>query len=212
VLRVFHHPQRGVVLSADPIQPRCRRYRGGADADWRELPAVRVETGPDGIDRPAPGAIISPGHCWGDPSRQQYGLGGPALVFGPLEKVCRTCGAPFIFTAEEQKHWYEDLGFFIDATAVHCGPCRAAHQRVEAARRDYAAALHAARGARSAEQHLAVARAAIALLHAGGHVSIDKALGHCTRARRLGSSAGADRLSEALRALRESHRVPLRPR
>ncbi len=39
-------------------------------------------------------------------------------------KKCRDCRRKFIFYAEEQRHWYEVLGFTIDADCVRCPECR----------------------------------------------------------------------------------------
>ncbi|HEX4997505.1 MAG TPA: zinc-ribbon domain-containing protein [Terriglobia bacterium] len=51
-----------------------------------------------------------------------------------IERGCRDCGEPFIFFAEEQKHWYEELGFGLDSDCVRCVACRK-RQQGEARRR-----------------------------------------------------------------------------
>tara|TARA_B100002049_G_scaffold235697_1_gene220651 strand:- start:1829 stop:2110 length:282 start_codon:yes stop_codon:yes gene_type:complete len=38
--------------------------------------------------------------------------------------MCEIYGRPFIFYAQEQKHWFEDLGFWIDAHCTRCVECR----------------------------------------------------------------------------------------
>ena len=38
--------------------------------------------------------------------------------------VCRDCGAEEIWTARQQKWWYEVAKGHIDSTAVRCRPCR----------------------------------------------------------------------------------------
>ncbi len=38
--------------------------------------------------------------------------------------TCRRCDRPFIFFALEQQHWYEELGFSLDAWTNHCSECR----------------------------------------------------------------------------------------
>jgi hypothetical protein len=45
-------------------------------------------------------------------------------------KQCRTCKRPFIFFAREQQHWYEELGFTIDADCVRCVECRKSDQQL----------------------------------------------------------------------------------
>lgn len=58
-----------------------------------------------------------------DLSRQTYCCS-PRMLYVDMAKVCRTCGRWFIFFALEQKYWYEELGFHVDADCVHCQDCR----------------------------------------------------------------------------------------
>ena len=53
------------------------------------------------------------------------------------KRVCRTCGRPFLFFAEEQKYWYEDLEFPLEADCVECVPCRKDEQRLRLIRQKY---------------------------------------------------------------------------
>jgi len=57
------------------------------------------------------------------------------------KRVCRKCGRPFLFFAQEQKHWYEDLIFPLEADCLDCPPCRKDEQRVRAIRQKYEALL-----------------------------------------------------------------------
>ena len=41
-----------------------------------------------------------------------------------VESKCRDCQRPFIFFAEEQRHWYETLQFPLYADCVRCPECR----------------------------------------------------------------------------------------
>ena len=56
-------------------------------------------------------------------------------------RVCRKCGRPFLFFAEEQKHWYEELMFPLEADCLDCPPCRKDEQRLRAVRQKYDALL-----------------------------------------------------------------------
>jgi hypothetical protein len=47
----------------------------------------------------------------------------------------------FLFFAEEQKYWYEDLKFPLEADCLDCPPCRKDEQRLRAIRRKYDALL-----------------------------------------------------------------------
>jgi hypothetical protein len=53
------------------------------------------------------------------------------------KRVCRRCGRPFLFFAEEQRHWYEDLMFPLEADCLDCAPCRKDEQRLRAIRQQY---------------------------------------------------------------------------
>lgn len=182
-------------MRAEAIDARAARYRGGADGGWRELKGLSVEQQRDGSFSTS--GKLPAGFVWGDPSRQVFGLGGPALVFGPLEKRCRDCGVVFVFTAEEQRHWYETLGFFLDATAVRCSSCRTKRRRLEQARRAWELALRAVDS--TARSHVAVVEAGLTLLERGGRVKRATLLMHVSRAEKLGANvrelrARADRL------------------
>ena len=55
----------------------------------------------------------------------------PVTHYFDIATVCVDCRSPFIFYAEEQKHWYEELSFPIDADCVRCYPCRRATQDID---------------------------------------------------------------------------------
>jgi hypothetical protein len=200
-LRLFHHPQRGSILAEKDLSRGSRRYRGGADSDWREvagIEAVQV----NGELRPSPAARPPKGFLWGDPDAQTYGMGGPELVFGPLDKVCRDCRARFVFSAREQKHLVETRRLFIDATTVRCARCRRARVELERARKAYAAALRAAETTPTAAAQLAVACAVVDVVDAGGRASLDRAVACCRRARKLGAKRAAARVEEMIASRR----------
>ena len=91
----------------------------------------------------------------------------------------RVGGAPFVFSAREQKHWYETLGFRLDASAVRCLPCRRAFRRDKGIGR---ALSDASRALVEAPLHppaaLAYARAAVAHAERFGHAPLDLSLIH----------------------------------
>ena len=47
---------------------------------------------------------------------------------------CRNC---FEFSVDEQRFWYEELGFWIDSTAKHCRQCRRDLRHLKALRQEY---------------------------------------------------------------------------
>ncbi len=48
----------------------------------------------------------------------------PMPWYVDILKTCRDCGRRFIFFAEEQRYWYEQLHFKLDADCVRCPVCR----------------------------------------------------------------------------------------
>ncbi len=51
--------------------------------------------------------------------------------------TCEDCKRDFLFFAEEQKYWHEELGFYVDAWCVRCCECRKKKQGPKAALRTY---------------------------------------------------------------------------
>jgi hypothetical protein len=65
---------------------------------------------------------------------------------------CRNCGVAEVWTAKQQKWWYETAKRSIDSAAVRCRTCRAVERRrVEAARQASAEGLKRKMNAKSAE-------------------------------------------------------------
>lgn len=54
-----------------------------------------------------------------------------------VKRRCRDCGRPFIFFAEEQRHWYEVLDFGLDSDCVRCVDCRKAQRDTTHVRERY---------------------------------------------------------------------------
>ena len=143
---------------------------------------------------PGPGAGGGPGRIWiydpgfrpplppgavrGDPRRQLFCCDVPRYFYVDRSLRCRDCGAGFVFSAGEQRHWYETLGFRLDATAVRCLDCRRAWRRDRGAARALADASRAlAEGPLHPPAVLAYARAAAAHAERFGHAPLDAALG-----------------------------------
>ena len=53
-----------------------------------------------------------------------YGYGLPNFAYYDHHKVCEQCQTDFVFSKEEQQHWYEDLKFYLGSYPKHCTPCR----------------------------------------------------------------------------------------
>ena len=79
-----------------------------------------------GLDRYAPLHKLPLGATAADPAQlahnNTYGLLPLFYVDRPF--TCRECGAHEVWTAKQQKWWYEAAKGHIDSVAVRCRPCR----------------------------------------------------------------------------------------
>ncbi len=57
---------------------------------------------------------------------------------------CVRCGKNFIFSAEEQRFWYEELGFYIDSRAKRCRECRSELRELKLLQQEYDREISAA--------------------------------------------------------------------
>lgn len=86
----------------------------------------------------------------------------PVTHYYDIDKVCRDCRRRFIFFAEEQKYWYEELGFPLEADAVRCPPCRRRLQHIARARDRYEQLFHVP--SRSLDEALEMADCCLTLM------------------------------------------------
>jgi len=96
-----------------------------------------------------------------DCSKQKFVAMGVTHYFD-RSKSCQDCKRPFIFFAEEQKHWYEELGFSLDADCVRCVPCRKREQGVAGRLHRYEELFHIPE--RTADESLEMAECCMALI------------------------------------------------
>jgi hypothetical protein len=89
----------------------------------------------------------------------------PVLYYFDLNRTCADCARPFLFFAEEQKYWYETLGFDLGADCVRCVECRSKLHGIEKQRRRYEALFHVQ--SRSIEENLGMAQCCLSLIQAG---------------------------------------------
>jgi hypothetical protein len=83
-----------------------------------------------GIDPRDPEAKSPPGAVQADPARLSH-----INTYGVLPRfyidrafICRDCGREELWTAEQQKWWYEEAKGHIDSCAVRCRACRQARK------------------------------------------------------------------------------------
>lgn len=96
-----------------------------------------------------------------DPSRQSPATV-PVTHYYDVRRQCRECGRPFIFFAAEQKYWYEELGFALEADCVTCVDCRKKQQGIERTRRRYEELFHVTD--RTVEQDLEMVDCGLSLI------------------------------------------------
>lgn len=71
-----------------------------------------------------------------DTSKQNFSIF-PLKIYVDVERVCRECNRAFLFYALEQKYWFEELGFYVDADCVTCSDCRKKDQFIQKMRNTY---------------------------------------------------------------------------
>lgn len=79
-------------------------------------------------------------------------------------RICVGCRLPFLFFAEEQKYWYEVLGFPLTSNCVRCAPCRKKQQGLEAQQQRYEELFEIKD--RTADQDIQLVESALALVAA----------------------------------------------
>lgn len=89
----------------------------------------------------------------------------PATYYFDEEKTCVDCNREFLFYAEEQKYWYEELGFPSYSDCVRCFPCRKRYRdkrnKINSNHERYQALYHIDR---NVEQHLEMADCCLTLI------------------------------------------------
>lgn len=68
--------------------------------------------------------------------KQNYSIY-PRKLYVDLKKQCVQCNRWFLFYAEEQRYWFETLGFYIDADCTKCIDCRKKEQSIKVMRHEY---------------------------------------------------------------------------
>jgi O-acetyl-ADP-ribose deacetylase (regulator of RNase III) len=48
----------------------------------------------------------------------------PYLAYFDVNMHCEDCGCEFVFSAGEQRYWYEELKFWVQSRPKQCAPCR----------------------------------------------------------------------------------------
>lgn len=59
-----------------------------------------------------------------NPINQTYCDHKPLLAYFDQKHLCESCDTKFLFSQQEQKFWYEKLGFWVQSKPKHCKECR----------------------------------------------------------------------------------------
>lgn len=110
----------------------------------------------------------------------------PRYYYVDDERICVQCKEPFVFSAKEQKYWYETLRFWADSTAIRCLDCRRKQRSKAAIQRQLSAALAALAKSPDDPGHLLeVAEARVKYHEAFGSSDLHSGLAAARRAFRL---------------------------
>ena len=88
----------------------------------------------------------------------------PVTHYYDVKRECLDCGKHFIFFAEEQKHWYEELGFGLDSDCVRCVLCRKRQQGLARKRERYEELFHVSD--RTTNESMEMAECCLSLIEA----------------------------------------------
>ncbi len=88
----------------------------------------------------------------------------PVTHYFDVKRQCCDCGRQFIFFAEEQKYWYEELAFGLDSDCIRCVFCRKQHQELKHKRKRYEELFHISN--RTVDQILEMADCCMTLVEA----------------------------------------------
>jgi hypothetical protein len=76
-----------------------------------------------------------------DVTKVTIGMGTPFAAYVDRPFRCEDCGAESVFSAKEQRYWFETIKFLIGVYPKQCAPCRAKRRRRKGASRALADAL-----------------------------------------------------------------------
>jgi hypothetical protein len=110
------HPRFGRYPQITGLNPESDLTTGQPFLHWNATDRIANTAIPADLSRQSPATV-------------------PVTHYFDVKRQCRDCDRPFIFFAQEQKHWYEDLGLPLEADCVRCVECRK-HQRGIALKRE----------------------------------------------------------------------------
>ena len=76
---------------------------------------------------------------------RSYGFGLSVRYYFDVRRVCQDCNRPFLFFAEEQRHWYEKLRIPLEVDCIRCHNCRRKHRKHARLRKRFSELLDVSR-------------------------------------------------------------------
>ena len=138
------HPRYGQRPRLTGLNPETD-YGGSTFLHWHSPAGTRVENTaiPADLSKQTPSTI-------------------PVTHYFDSIRECRDCGRPFIFFAQEQKYWYEELDFGLDSDCSRCVPCRKKQQDIGRKQERYEELFHVAN--RTPSERLEMAECCLSLI------------------------------------------------
>jgi hypothetical protein len=187
---IFDH----AVLEAAANEPLPMNRRTELHPLFGEIPLVEKRSvGLDGREYtwferdPAFMPPLPAGAVRGDVSEQDYCPVHhvPKYFYIDEQRTCVQCGRHFVFSAEEQKFWYETLKFNFGSDAIRCIDCRRRKRTEKDLREEVATAMRDLKS-RPKDHHVLIdlARALVMYREMTGEGSLEKATAACRKARK----------------------------
>jgi hypothetical protein len=178
--------------------PLIQKQYKGSDGRQYEL----MEYDPDYSPPLPPGAVR------GDVRRQEFcpACHVPRYFYLDQDKACVQCGNDFIFSAKEQKYWYETLKFNFNSIAIRCPRCRKARRTESGLRAQIAAAREALQSSPEDPTHLLALAESITRYHQlTGEGDLNAAISAARKAHKVWPGASEPLFWEAV-CHQEAHR------
>ena len=140
-------------------------------------------------------------------NREQFFSHAPHYFYVDVERVCVQCDADFVFSAKEQKYWYETLRFHFDSIAIRCPRCRGRRRSEKALRQQMSLARQGLKDdPDNPTLMLADAEACVRYFQRTGEGDLDRAIAAARAAAKIWPSAIEALFWEGL-----AHRLAGRP-
>lgn len=118
----------------------------------------------------------------------------PRYWYVDAEFACARCGRRFLFSANEQRVWFEDYGFWVDSLPRHCFDCRRDLRVLKRVRQEYDRDIEQALGGADLARKQRLAAVIDQLYEMGGELPARVTENRRRLARQIARAGRADRL------------------